>query len=119
MNYDSAKHSVTFTSGKDETVLSYLPAGEYTLTEDTAPLGYTTDTAIDFTVGKDGSITVNIAGKTDLVLTDEVITATISKKDATNGGAELEGAVITVTSKSGADLSKACRCDRDRRRYGC
>ena len=106
VNYDSAKHSVTFTSGKNETVLSYLPAGEYTLTEDTAPLGYTTDTAIDFTVGTDGSITVNTAGKTDLVLTDEVITAAIGKVELTDGRSkELKGAKLTLTNTDGTSLA--------------
>ncbi|MDO4864393.1 MAG: SpaA isopeptide-forming pilin-related protein, partial [Ruminococcus sp.] len=98
----SVKGQVTFTSGKEKTVLSGLPAGKYTLTEDTAPLGYTTDTSVDFEIDDKGEV----VNDTKLELSDKVITATVSKRAASNS-AELKDAELTVksVSETPADLS--------------
>ena len=92
-----ATSSLTFTSGDTSTVIKKLPAGTYTMTEDTAPLGYKTTTAIEFTVGMDGKITVGNETVSSVVMKDEPIIINISKEDA--GANELAGAVITVTGK--------------------
>ena len=56
--------SVKFSSGDTETIMSMLPAGEYTLTEDKAPAGYEkNDETVSFTIGVDGKVT----GKTEML----------------------------------------------------
>ncbi|MCC8069749.1 MAG: choice-of-anchor A family protein, partial [Ruminococcus sp.] len=99
------KVSVSFTSTTTDTVLSNLPCGEYTLSEVTAPSGYATAESITFVINDDGTITIDEKEVTKVVMEDEVISVTISKVDATNGGTELEGATLTVTSNDGIDLS--------------
>ena len=92
-----ATSSLTFTSGDTSTVIKKLPAGTYTITEVTAPIGYKTTTEIEFTVGMDGKITVGNETVSSVVMKDEPIIINISKEDA--GANELAGAVITVTGK--------------------
>ena len=43
-------NKITYYSGDEETIVSLLPAGEYVLEEDTAPLGYSTAAKIEFKV---------------------------------------------------------------------
>ncbi|MEE5994470.1 MAG: SpaA isopeptide-forming pilin-related protein [Oscillospiraceae bacterium] len=103
------KKTISFTSGNAETVFSHIPAGEYTLTETTAPLGYTITSATSFTMNADGTITQNdtVVSGNHVLVADTLTQVSISKKDV-SGTRELEGAVITITAKEdGADLSKA------------
>ena len=67
---------ITFVSGENDTVLSKLPAGKYTLIEDTAPLGYTKAASIDFVIDKEGKITVDEKAVASVDMTDKLITAT-------------------------------------------
>ncbi len=91
----------TWTSeGKSHVVK--VPAGEYTLTEDQAPLGYEKAETITFTVDEKGKITV--AGKEVTKVTMEDARTTkeveISKVDATNSK-ELSGAKLKITDADG------------------
>ncbi|MDE7094410.1 MAG: hypothetical protein K2O52_05820, partial [Oscillospiraceae bacterium] len=94
--------SITFISGNRETTLRDLPAGTYTLTEDTAPLGYTTASKVTFTVNEDGTVSSK-----KVVLTDKVIELTIDKVEiAGTGTKELAGAKLTITNTDGTSLEK-------------
>ncbi|MDE6708579.1 MAG: hypothetical protein K2K06_11155, partial [Oscillospiraceae bacterium] len=94
--------SITFISGNRETTLRDLPAGTYTLTEDTAPLGYTTATKATFTVNEDGTVSAK-----RVILTDKVIELTIDKVEiAGDGTQELAGAKLTITNTDGTSLEK-------------
>ena len=101
----ATENTITFTSQGTDTVLKKLPAGNYTLTETTAPDGYTKAESIDFTVNEDGTITVGTSTVDKVTMEDAKISATISKVDVSNGNKELEGATLTITSKDGKDLS--------------
>jgi hypothetical protein len=87
---DNTKKTITFTSTTTATKLSGIPAGEYTLTETTAPAGYTIAESIDFTVTSDGTTST-------VTMKDALSTVSVSKVDV--DGAELDGAVLTITSK--------------------
>ncbi|MDE6708613.1 MAG: hypothetical protein K2K06_11325, partial [Oscillospiraceae bacterium] len=94
--------SITFISGNRETTLRDLPAGTYTLTEDTAPLGYTIATKATFTVNEDGTVSTK-----RVILTDKVIELTIDKVEiAGDGTQELAGAKLTITNTDGTSLEK-------------
>ncbi|MDE5793050.1 MAG: hypothetical protein K2H66_05950, partial [Oscillospiraceae bacterium] len=91
--------SITFKSGATATMLENLPAGTYTLTEDTAPLGYTTATQVTFTVNEDGTVTsgTETLDKNRVTLTDKVIELQIDKVEiAGTGTKELAGAELTI-----------------------
>ncbi|MBR0141679.1 MAG: hypothetical protein IJM19_05485, partial [Ruminococcus sp.] len=91
-DYTVDKNKITFTSGDEKTIVYGLASGDYKLTEDTAPLGYTKDTEIDFTINDKG-----IVESGDVIVKDEVITVNISKKSLT-GSDEIENAELTLTN---------------------
>ena len=96
--------SLTYTSGSEPTIISGLPAGTYTMTEDAAPAGYKLTTSISFTINADGKAVLNGSEVSEIVMVDELITVALSKE--TLGGDELSGAKIEVTAKNGGiDLS--------------
>ena len=70
-----------------------LPAGEYTLTEVTAPDGYAFSESVPFTVLPTGEVQ-------RFEMRDDVIKVEISKKDLTTME-ELPGAELTITDKDG------------------
>lgn len=94
----SGKNDAEWTSVEGKTHEVQLAAGTYTLEETTAPNGYKTAESIVFTVGSDGSVTVN--GKDQngkIVMKDEKKpspTITISKVDV--NGEEIEGASLKI-----------------------
>jgi len=71
----------------------YLPDGDYTLTEISAPSGYSTAETIEFTVQDEKTV------KT-VTMQDKPLTVEISKKDVTNGE-ELPGATLQVKDEKG------------------
>ncbi|MDE7094407.1 MAG: hypothetical protein K2O52_05805, partial [Oscillospiraceae bacterium] len=101
--------AIRFKSGKTATILYQLPVGNYILTEDTAPLGYTIDTEVEFEIAEDGKITSEDErfGKDKITLTDKVIELTIDKVEiAGTGTQELAGAKLTITNTDGTSLEK-------------
>ncbi len=64
------KNSISWTSTEKPTVLTGLPDGTYTLTEDQAPLGYEIAETITFTVEN------GVAGVEKIVMIDELIVTT-------------------------------------------
>ncbi|MBR2283558.1 MAG: DUF11 domain-containing protein, partial [Ruminococcus sp.] len=95
------KTKISYETGEKDIVLSAIPAGEYTLTEITAPDGYAKAETITFTVNADGTIKIGDAEAEDktIVMEDKVITASISKRAAASGN-EIEGALLTVELNS-------------------
>ena len=107
--------SVSFTSVEDyKTVVSGLEAGQYVLTETTAPGGYEKAEAITFTVGTDGKVSYgSVTGSDTVVMEDKATTptpttVTFSKKEMTGtGSGELTGATMKLsTTDSNIDFSK-------------
>ncbi len=97
---DEDNMSVTWTSGTASRVFTGLPDGDYTLTENIAPDGYTKSESINFTV-KDGKI-----GTDDTVtMLDKPSEVSIKKTDVS--GKEIEGAELTLTENGGKDISKS------------
>ena len=81
-------------SKKESHIIKGLIAGkEYTLTETSAPDGYTIAKPIKFTVNTDGTVT-------KVTMKNEKTVTLISKTDIT-GENEIEGAVLNVTDESG------------------
>ena len=87
---------ITFVSGNEPTILKNLPKGEYTLTEITAPAGYK--------IAKSVKITIDDEIKKTAGMTDEIITATISKKGISGDSeevSELSGAILKIEADAG------------------
>jgi len=86
---------------KETAEIVQLDAGEYTLTEETAPNGYVVAESIQFTVDKNGKVTVN---GTDaggiIIMKDDTTKVSISKTDIT-GDKEVPGAKLEITDKEG------------------
>ena len=79
----------------------HLEAGTYYLTEEKAPAGYIkSNKKIEFTVGKDGVITINKDKAEEVVMENEPLYIYISKKSI-NGKTELPGATLNITNKDG------------------
>ncbi|MBR1592203.1 MAG: hypothetical protein IJ666_04250, partial [Ruminococcus sp.] len=132
--YDTAYETVTFvvtdTEGNTSTVAVTdengeavttiadkefeLTDGVYELTEVSAPEGYQVAETIYFVV-KDGKVVYSDTNKpteitaedmgNKVIMEDQPNSAAISKQDASNGGKELAGAVISITAPENADLS--------------
>ena len=78
-----------------------LDAGTYTLTEETAPDGYTVAESIEFVVDAAGKVTVNGEDVNGTVLMeDDTTKVTISKKDIT-GDNEIPGATLQIKDENG------------------
>ena len=75
-----------------------LPAGEYTLTEVTAPDGYAFAESVTFTVLPIGEVQ-------QFEMRDDVIKVEISKVDITTNK-ELPGAELTITDKNGKEIDR-------------
>ena len=75
-----------------------LPAGEYTLTEVTAPEGYFTAESVDFTITDTAEIQ-------KVEMKDKPMNAGISKQDITTGE-ELPGAHLTITNQFGETVEE-------------
>ena len=79
----------------------HIAAGTYLLEETVAPLGYKkTTTKVEFTVNDDGKVLVGDSEVSEVVITNEMITITISKRSIT-GDNELAGAKLKITNENG------------------
>ena len=81
-----------------------LPAGEYTLTEITAPDGYAFAESVPLTVLPTGEVQ-------QFEMRDDVIKVEISKKDLTTME-ELPGAELTLTDKDGKEIDRWVSTDK-------
>ena len=81
-----------------------LPAGEYTLTEITAPDGYDIAESIRFTVLPTGEVQ-------KFEMQDDVIKVEISKVDITTNK-ELPGAELIITNKDGKEIERWVSTDK-------
>ena len=81
-----------------------LPAGNYTLTEITAPDGYAFAESVQFTVLPTGEVQ-------RFEMLDDVIKVEISKKDLTTME-ELPGAELTITDKDGKEIDRWTSTDK-------
>ncbi|MBE6752858.1 MAG: Cna B-type domain-containing protein [Ruminococcaceae bacterium] len=109
---ENRNNYVEWTTTNAQARLMGLPAGSYTLTEQTAPEGYDKAAPVTFTVYEDGS--VNFSGKygTDDVTMLDKLTPVQPKKysltiNKTNGTNALPGAQLTLTNVAGASLKGA------------
>lgn len=75
-----------------------VTAGTYTLTEVTAPEGYSTAQSITFEVGSDGKVTVDGKEVKKVTMTDEPISVSVKKTDIVDGRA-LAGAKLQILDK--------------------
>lgn len=79
----------------------YLEPGTYTLEETISPAGYIKSTnTLEFTLNSDGKVLVGGKEVTEVVMTNEPIIVTISKRSIT-GSEELVGATLRITDKEG------------------
>ena len=74
----TSENSITYVTTGKKVTLTKLPAGEYTLTETTAPEGYTTAESITFKIDTFGRIT----DKDNKVLTEVVMEDAVQKSGA-------------------------------------
>lgn len=108
--------SISWVSTETPLTLTYLPEGEYSLTEKNAPQGYAYTETICFEIKSgevymkktDGTyemkpLSVSDGGERVITMVDDVVRTYFSKKAAGSGN-ELPGAEIKLTS-SGVDLS--------------
>ena len=101
---------ITWTSEEGKSKKVKLQPGAYTLTETTAPAGYATAEAIDFSVVlEDGKLVLKQGGKTvdKIVMKDELLPVStfevrISKKDV--AGNEIEGAKLQILKADGNEV---------------
>ena len=82
----------------------YLPAGDYTLQEVTAPAGYEKANDIAFTVTDDNKVTVNGKVVTAVVMQDTRVTEVTVSKLASDTDKALEGATLQI--KQGGTIVK-------------
>ena len=82
----------------------YLPAGDYTLQEVTAPAGYEKAKDIAFTVTDDNKVTVNGKVVTAVVMQDTRVTEVTVSKLASDTDKALEGATLQI--KQGGTIVK-------------
>ncbi len=84
-----------------------LPAGDYTLTEITAPKGYTVAESMSFTVTADGAVTVGgkVVDENTVVMKDDITKLYISKVDL-GAGNELPGATLNIYDTYGAKAAE-------------
>lgn len=79
----------------------HLAAGTYILSETVAPEGYIkSESKIEFVVDEEGKVTVGGKEVNEVVITNKLITITISKRSIT-GSKEIAGAKLKITDKNG------------------
>ena len=86
----------TGTAGGDNPHTLYLPAGDYTLQEVTAPTGYEKANDIAFTVTDDGKVMVGGVEKTAVEMKDTRVTKVTVSKIASDTNAALPGAEMEI-----------------------
>jgi hypothetical protein len=94
----NAFSAVSWTSGTGAYMISKLPAGEYTLTEEKAADGYQPAASLDFAKTADGKVTVSGIEKADrtvIMQNQDQTDLKVSLVD--NAGAMIAGASLTVT----------------------
>ncbi len=99
------KKKISWVSGDKPVILSTLPAGEYTLTEITAPGGYAVAESISFVVKQDGMLYANdlenepikIGDTVNKIVMYDAPQAVFSKISAASTD-ELPGATLVLTS---------------------
>ncbi|MBE6758823.1 MAG: Cna B-type domain-containing protein, partial [Ruminococcaceae bacterium] len=97
-NKSNRTDSFQWVSGDEPVALIGLPVGTYTLTELSAPYGYTVAEQIEFVIKEDRMVYVDddqVGALNKVEMEDAPVTATISKQQV-GGGSELPGAVLTV-----------------------
>ncbi|MBP3761245.1 MAG: hypothetical protein J6I55_07230, partial [Ruminococcus sp.] len=107
------ENSVAWITGADEFVINGLADGEYTLSELYAPEGYVKAADKTFTIeggyinneGLDDVQYTFTSNSVSVVDAKKAEGITISKKDIT-GKNEVEGAVLTITTKDGSAISE-------------
>ena len=90
----------TGTEGVDNPHKLYLPAGDYTLQEVTAPAGYEKAKDIAFTVTDDGKVTVGGHETEAVVMQDTRVTKVTVSKIASDTNAALPGAEMEIWNES-------------------
>lgn len=85
----------SWTSKKKPHYVEKLPAGRYTLHEETAPAGYLTASDLQFTVEDTGKVQ-------KFEMRDDVTKVEVSKQDI--AGKELPGAKLTIIDKDGKEV---------------
>lgn len=90
----------TGTAGGDNPHKLYLPAGDYTLQEVTAPTGYEKANDIAFTVTVDGKVMVGGVEKTAVEMKDTRVTKVTVSKIASDTNAALPGAEMEIWNES-------------------
>lgn len=87
-----------WTSTDEPHMIEKLPAGDYTLVEETAPDGYTIAEEVNFTVEETGEIQT-------VEMNDKPTEVYLTKKDITTGD-ELPGATLIVRDKDGNEVDR-------------
>ncbi|MCR5617050.1 MAG: choice-of-anchor A family protein, partial [Clostridiales bacterium] len=95
--------ALKFLSGYSDTYIRDLPAGQYTLTEFTAPQGFLKAESINFEITKDMKLMVNGKEVDKISMIDEFATDVFISKQDIDSGEELVGARMTL---SGTDKDK-------------
>lgn len=90
----------TGTAGGGNPHTLYLPAGDYTLQEVTAPTGYEKANDIAFTVTVDGKVMVGGVEKTAVEMKDTRVTKVTVSKIASDTNAALPGAEMEILNES-------------------
>lgn len=90
----------TGTAGGDNPHKLYLPAGDYTLQEVTAPTGYEKANDIAFTVTDAGKVMVGGVEKTAVEMKDTRVTKVTVSKIASDTNAALPGAEMEILNES-------------------
>ena len=90
----------TGTAGGGNPHTLYLPAGDYTLQEVTAPTGYEKANDIAFTVTVDGKVMVDGVEKTAVEMKDTRVTKVTVSKIASDTNAALPGAEMEIWNES-------------------
>jgi len=99
----------SWVSTNEPHIIKGIPAGEYILTEVTAPDGYAIATAVPFTIND----TLELQ---KVVMVDERLTTKISKKDITTQE-ELPGATLQVIDITGAVIDEWVSTDKPHEIY--
>ena len=98
---ENGTEKVRWTTTTSKKSISNLAVGTYYLEEVSAPAGYKKSNArIKFTINSDGTLTTDNGKVKELEITNDAITATISKTDIANS-AELPGAQLQILDEKG------------------